>query len=224
MRLTKEQLQEAIATIYGYLSQGKSDKYIMKKMGLASEDYDSLKVAMFDAKADEVRARPNEHVYVEYIINQAGNIRDLTKMVKEFHKSKQYNAMVGAIRARAEIYDKLIAKGQEFGLIKKTPERKEIVAGVLVAELSNTDLKRAVVGELNMLDKLTKKFGDGDILELEAPGDLHHGPALPPASGASDDRPKIKAKRVKAKTGKVHKGRRRKAPPAPIDVEVEDMR
>lgn len=218
MRLTKAQLQEAIATIYGYLAQGKSDKYIMKEMGFTAEEFEHLKVEMFDAKADELRVRPDEHAYVEYLINQTQNIRDLTTMIKTFKKTKQFNAMVGAVRARAEIYDKLIAKAQEFGLIRKTPERKEIIAGVMVAELTNKELQKAVVGELSMLDQLTKKFGDGDLLSLPAPGALHHGPALPVAS---KDKPKIKSKHVKAKTGgKVSKGRKRKAPPAPLDAEM----
>ena len=111
-------------------------------MGLSADEFDELKVSMFDAKADEMRSRPDEHVYVEYLLNQSRNIRDLTDMIKEFKTSKQYGSMVGAVRARAEIYDKLIAKGQEFGLITKTPERKEIVAGVLVAELSNKNFRR----------------------------------------------------------------------------------
>ncbi len=217
MRLTKSQLQEAVATIYGLLSQGKSDKQIMKRTGLTAEELSELKVAMFDIKADEVRTRPPEHVYVEYLINQSQNIRDLTRMIKQFKTTKQYNALVGAIRARAEIYDKLIAKGQEFGLIKKTPERKEIVAGVMVADLSNKELRTAALGELNMLGKLIERFGDegGDLLSLPAPTRIHRGKPLPSASGA---KPK-KAKKVKSKTGKVHKGRKRKAPPAPIDVE-----
>lgn len=212
MRLTKAQLQEAIVSIYSLLARGKTDKQIMRRMGLAADELDELKVSMFDAKADEMRARPDEHVYVEYLLNQSLNIRDLTRMINEFKTTKQYNAMVGAIRARAEIYDKLIAKGQEFGLIKKTPDRKEILAGVLVAELSNKELQKAVVGELSMLDSLTKRFGSGDILDLPAPESLHRGPAL-----LTGDKPKkTKAKFNKAKNSKVHKGRKRKAPPGPF--------
>lgn len=219
MRMTKAELQEAIVTIYGLLARGKTDKQIMKRMGLAAEDYDALKAAMFDAKADELRTKPTEHVYVQYLLDQAENVRDLTSMVKEFHKTKQYNAMVGAVRVRAEIYDKLIARGQEFGLIRKTPERKEIVAGVLVAELSNDELKKAVVGELGMLDALTKRFGDGDLMALDLPAALHHGPALPAHS--SQKIPKVKSKKAKANAGKVHKGRKRKLPPAPIVDELQ---
>jgi len=220
MRFTKAQVQEAIATIYNKIAAGRSDKEIMAIMGLAGEDYVKLKQAMLDAKADEIRAKPREHVYVEYMLNQAVNITDLTTMIDDFHTSKQYNAMVGAIRARAEIYDKLIAKGQEFGLIKKEPERKEIMAGILVAEMTNQQLRKAIVGQLAGLDRLMKTHGDKTLLEIPAPVSLHHGPSLPAHKEESIAERKL-SKTVRANTSKVRKGRKVKAPPAPITIEIE---
>ncbi len=205
------QMTEAIGTIYTSMCEGKLDNEIMASMGLEPEEYKKLRAAMMDAKADEVRNQPTEHVYVEYMIKQAKNIADLTKMIDEFTTTKQYTALVGAIRIRAELYDKLIAKGQEFGLIHKEPDRKEIVAGVLVADLSNKQLKTAIVGELTNLNQLMSRYGDSKILDM-APGTLHHGPRLPPAamadSAALGDRAKKPtSKTAKAKNAKRHAGR-----------------
>lgn len=174
MKLTKDQVKEAIATIYGALCEGQADKDVIDDMGLSAEQYEQLKAAMFDAKADEVRAKPTEHVYIEYMINQINNINDLTTMIEQFKSSKQYNAMVGAVRARGEIYDKLIARGQEFGIIHKKPDRKEIVAGVLIGDLSNKELKKLITSELGKLNGLMKRYGDADIMAIE-PGPLHLG-------------------------------------------------
>ena len=220
MRLTKEQIQAAVLTIFEHLSKGKSDKYIMRKMGFTAEEYEKIKIALFDYKADELRKRPDEHAYVEYLLNQNQNLRDLTKMIDNFDEAKQHSAMVAAIRVRAEIYDKLIAKAQEFGLIRKTPERKEIVAGVMVAELSNKELKKALVSELKMLDDLNRKFGGGDITSLPRPESLHSGPALP---APGEKPPRKKSKTHKTKMNKVLGGRKRKMPHAPIPSDVIDI-
>jgi len=214
MRLTKREIQEAISSIYGKLIEGKTDKEVMDEMGLPAEDYEKLKAAMFDDKADEIRTKPTEHLYVEYMISQAQNVHDLTEMIKDFKTSKQYGSMVGAVRARAEIYDRVIAKGQEFGMIRKEPNRTEFVGGLLVADMTNAELRKTIVTELGSMNRLMKMFGDKDLLELPNDQSIYRGPALPPSTGAKTDKG---PKRVKAKMSKVHKGRKRMMPPGPTN-------
>jgi hypothetical protein len=220
MRLTKDQLREAVETIYAALCDDRTDKEIMADMGLTAEEFDKLKTEMFDKKADSIRTKPEEHTYVEYLIQQTGNIQALTDMISEFKSTKQYNAMVGAVKARADIYDKLIAKGQEFGLISKQPERKEIVAGVLVADLSNQQLKTEITRALDGLNQLQKRFGDGDLLALPKAESLHRGPALQNPENETRILVKPTHKKSKVTKSKVRKGRKRKAPPAIIPVGV----
>lgn len=212
MKMTKVQVQEAIVTIYGHMCEGKLDNEIIADMGLTPEEYKKLRSAMFDAKADEVRSTPTEHVYVDYMIKQARNIKDLTDMIEEFKTTKQYTALVGAVRVRAELYDKLIAKGQEFGLIHKEPDKKQVLAGVMVADLSNKQLKTMIVGELDNLNQLMARYGDANIMDM-APGKLHHGPRLPPtidadSAGLAAKAKKPVAKTARAKNTKRHAGRK----------------
>lgn len=175
--------------MYGLACQGKLDAEIMDEMGVDAPTYSALKAAMFDAKADEIRSKPTEHVYVQYTIDQAQNIKDLTMMLEDFKSTKQYNAMVGAVRARAEIYNKLIEMGQSFGLIRKEPDKKEIIAGMFIADMTNRQLKTAITGELTDLNVLMRRYGDRSILDMK-PGSLHRGPRLPPppkTAGSEDD-------------------------------------
>lgn len=175
--MTKSELSEAMTTLWDLLTSGNSDAEAMDMMGLSSDTYVDLKRRLVDEKAAELKNKPAEHIYVEYIIWQTMGIVDLTKMMGEFKRLKQYNAMVGAVRVRAELYDKLIAKGQEFGVFKKTPERKEIVAGMAISEMGNKELKGAITGAIGELGKLMKRYGDTKIIDIE-PGPTHHGPAL----------------------------------------------
>jgi len=206
-KLTKEQLREAVQHIYSSMVEGGTDADIAAEMGITAEEYQGLKAAMFDAKADEVRARPTEHTYVQYMIDQAQNVKDLTNMIADFKMSKQYNAMVGAVKVRSEIYDKLIKFGQDFGLIHKEAKKGELLVGHLIADMTNKQLKAAITGELSMLNGLVKKYGDKDIMDMD-PGSLHHGPRLPPAR-IDDDRVDEDPGAVVAKT--VHA--KRKAEP-----------
>lgn len=191
MRLTKSEVEEAIATIYGLLAEGKDDKEVLEGMGISAEDYAALKAAMFDKKADEVRTRPIEHVYVEYCIQQAQNVKDLTDLMETYKGSRQANALVGAIRVRSEIYDKLIKTGQDMGVIKRAAQQHEVIGGIVVADLTNEKLKALITQELRELSGLMKKYGDKGILEMD-PGTLHYGPALPAKTSASGEDDKDK--------------------------------
>lgn len=188
-RWTRKQIAEAVSTIHGRLVSGASDSELCSEMGLAVEEYRALKSAMFDTEAEALRRRPVEHVYVDYMIKQSQNVADLTEMITQFKKSKQYNAMVGAIRARSEIYDKLIDRGQSFGLIHKQPDRKEVVNGIVIADLSNKELKGLITSEMAGLQKMMSKYGDASIEELPStfrpclpPTPTSHPEAAPPQS------------------------------------------
>lgn len=170
----------------------------MEELGVDEDTYIRIKAKMFDVKAEEIRTRPTEHVYVQYLLDQTLNIRDLTNMIGEFKSTKQYNAMVGAIRTRADLQDRMIKMGQDFGLIRKAPQQKQIVAGIVIQELSNSELKRAALRELRTLNKLMEAEGDVDFLDVEA-NELHRGPALALPEPEPEPRAKPAPKRKKRK-------------------------
>jgi hypothetical protein len=186
--MTKAEIAETMETIWDLLLEGNTDKEIIELTGLEADAYKQLRQRLVEEKAAELTAKPAEHVYVEYVIWQSQGIVDLTKMMDQFRKTKQYNAMVGAVRVRAELYDKLIAKGQEFGVFKKTPERREILGGFVLADLSSDKLRTMVTGALSDLDKLMKRYGEADIIDIGG-GPTHYGPRLIEASGEAVEVP-----------------------------------
>jgi hypothetical protein len=203
---------EAVSKLFGLLGDGLTDVEAQNAMGLDRENYTYIKTAMYRCKSDEIRGKSTEETYVDYLLAQKTNLADLTAMIQEFKKSKQYNAMVGAIRARSDILNHLINRGQEFGLIEKRPDEKRIIAGVMVANLTNRQLQSLVVRELGQLDAMRNKFGDGSgLLALDNPQVY---PALPGGSIVTpvEVRPVVKKKKtkktVKAATSKVYMGRR----------------
>lgn len=212
--LTRVDIEEAKNSIWDSLCKGESDDEIMDLMGLDPEIYKSLKVQMLEDKAQELKRKPPEHVYVEYILAQTQNIQDLSDMIAEFKTTKQYNALVGAIRARSDLHDKLIAKGQEFGVFRKMPQRRELVAGVIVQDMSKDALKTAITGAISKLDTMMKRYGDGDILD-QLPGPIHHGPALPSVIDAEAEEvvaPRAKSKTVRSKMTRSTKASRGRKP------------
>ena len=207
MKLTKGELLEVAATIYNEMISGSSEADIMDLLGLDAETFQQARKFMLESRAEQIRGKSREHVYVEYVIEQTGNIRKIDKMMSGLTDQKQYNALVGALRLRSDILDKIITKGQDFGLLHRDPKRSEIVAGVLVAEMSDRDLKKAITGQVKLLNDLVSTHGDTDILAL-TPGPIHYGERTSVPDVERRKAPEA-TKTIRSKTSRRSGGRRR---------------
>lgn len=186
--------RKQVAELLAKLAEGVTDEVAQAELAISPARFERLKKEVFDLEAERVRSTPTEHTYIQYCLAQMGCIKDLHDLLKEAKTQKNANASVGAIRARSDIYDKLIKTGQEFGILEKKPEEKRIIAGVIVANLSNDQLKQAITSAIGSLNDMVSSFGDLDITKIE-PGTLHY--ELPQTS-----------KTNRAKANRVHGGRR----------------
>ena len=167
---------EAAATIYAQMVDGKTDSDIIDMLRIDAATYKELKNFMFETHSEELRTKPREHVYIEYVAEQRRNIQDLNRLVKDLDTKSQYNAIVGAIRLRSDIVDKIVEKGQEFGLIKKEAQRHEVIGGIAVVNLSVEDLRKGILEQTKLLKDVTERFGEGDIKGLPE-GVVHYAGA-----------------------------------------------
>lgn len=204
--LTKEELRVAKNTLRVYLIEGKGDEQARIELGLSVTDFYSLKKRLFEEEVAKLQKTTPEEWFVDYIIKQGSNIQALTDMLDDWKESKQQSAMVGAVRARSDIYDKIIERGQSFGIIAKQPEEKRIIAGIAVANLTNAQLQKTILREIAQLNRLMGEFGEDDLLALEA-GEIYSSPAE--VIDMVADKPPKASKKNRAKTSRVHKGRRR---------------
>jgi hypothetical protein len=175
MKLHGTELRAACAKVRAYKIDGKTDEEIAELLGLPWPDYEALARKFYDQESQDIRERSTEAVYVDYVLDQGQNIRDLTGILSTFKETKQHSAMVGAIRARSEIQDKIISRGQEFGFIEKRPDTKLVVGGIAVMQMSDKELRSAVTEELQHLSSLQHMFGgalESPIIDVEV-GELH---------------------------------------------------
>ncbi len=144
-----------------------------KELRISQALFEQIKSALYIQEAERLRTRTTEDVYTDYVLQQMSCVKDLTDACKRFEASKKSTALVGAIKARSEIWDKIIKQGQDLGVINKEPERMQFVGGLAVAELTEDKLRSLITGEISNLDTLMEQFGDvKDITEMR-PGNLH---------------------------------------------------
>lgn len=214
MPLKKTDLIEAAATLYQLRVEGKKEPECQEALGLDADDFADVQSFLLESRAETHRTRPREHVYVEYELETRKSIHDLDGLIKNLDANSQYNALIGAIRLRADLVDRIIAKGQEFGLLKKQAERRELVGGLVIAELGTGELKGEIVKQARLNRRLLEEFGDKDFMALP-PGEIHYGESFKEGSGDEDDdeamvtrKPSKSAGTARARTSKRSAGRK----------------
>lgn len=160
--------------VYEEKEKGLDDTEIMDVLGVDPEDYQEVLTLMFATKGEEVRRKTTEEHYVSYCLEQRKCIKDIDELTKNLNEKTQYNAIVGALRLRSDILDKMVERGQEFGLIAKVAEKRQVTHGIVLADLSDKDLKKKIAEQAADMSDLIKRFGDGKIESLPK-RDLYYG-------------------------------------------------
>lgn len=213
--MKKKEILEAITKMWTRMSEGATLDEVSAELGVDAEAIQALYSKMLDHQAEQIRSRSVEHTYVLYLLNQTANIRDLTAVIDNFmNDSKQINAVVGAARARSDIYDKLMARGQECGLIPKQPEQSTLIMGVAIDRLSNKELQGMVIDAAKSVGSLVE-HGNQNFLELPPPAHIHQGPSVelePEVEVKADSEPipEVKKKKKKKKLKKTGDAFKRK--------------
>lgn len=176
MKISRKEQLEKLSSFFSLLIEGVELEEISFKMGLSPEQVLELKNKLIDFKTEEVRDKPVEHVYVEYILDQMKNMYDLTRLIK-IHRGdpKTASAVVGAIRVRSEISDKILQRGQDCGLIKKAPQQSENKHAILIAGLNSLELTNKIKEQWRSLANLVSKESNENIIDLPVPENLHYG-------------------------------------------------
>jgi len=194
MALSKPEKVELAATIIEAWIAGESDDAIMATLGLDAETFAEAKRFMLEAQAADFRGKTREHVYVAYLLDQKHNLRLvdnlLTKLDAPAGGKMHYNAFVGAIRLRADITDRVLERGFDLGIFRKTqqgsPGPVDGGGAKGVAGLTDDELRKEIAAMTGDTASLMSKFGDLDMSSVET-GELHRGPGLIDALEEDDE-------------------------------------
>jgi len=135
-----------------------ADHEICEHLGIRGHELAKLKKEIFYEEITSQRDMTGEELFAQYKLQQLEIVKDIDVLVERFKDSQQLTAMASILKTKADIYDKIIEKGQEFGVIKKTPDK--IMMGALVfSDMSTKELKD-VSNKMN--DDIKKLMNNND--------------------------------------------------------------
>jgi len=170
-----KEIRRFIVRIKALMALGLEEWEIADKLELDWEQYNDIKKEMYRWEVSDLYDRPTEEHYLNYVIKQHGCLKDLDALIEACSNStlaSDNQTKLGAIRAKSDILDKVVKMGQEFNILEKAPERKQVVAGVVVAQLNNEDLKKAIAAELASANELIEKYRRPPELAPDSPDKL----------------------------------------------------
>jgi len=173
---TPAEVKILVALFMIHLAQGKSDVQIIEEMGLQGiKEYNQLKAWMYEQEVPANTNMPPEQLFIDYKLAQDGCIKALNDVIELFKETRQGNALVGAVRAKSDLLDKIVKRGNELGVLEKGKGRHAptIIGGIDISNMTEIDIAIRIKRELKELDSIV-----GDNIIDVTPDDAE----LPPTT------------------------------------------
>jgi len=118
-----------------------SDFEICEYLKIKGTELARLKKEIFYEEISSTRDMTNEELFAQYKMQQMEVVKDIDVLVERFKDTTQLNALASILKAKAEIFDKIIDKGQQFGVLEKSPEKHAFIGQLNVTDMSREDLE-----------------------------------------------------------------------------------
>lgn len=192
------------AKIRELMGEGRADDEIaaaLERDGVSNIQYSALRNAVL--REEEINAKkPAVEVYVEYQLKQLRNIDDLeTARLRALEKDQPQHA-VTAIKAKADLLDRIVQTGQNLGVIHREGSKITVQGVMGLVHLSPKELVTRLDESLGRLHSLSAELGKplelgpvrevfcADIIPItEEPTDPGADPPAPDEIEQPDDEP-----------------------------------
>ncbi len=160
---TEKEKQTLLVRFTSLLGLGYTKEEIEENLGLTSGDYEPLLSRFYIEAEQGFKSKSNLKIFLDYTTRQAQFVRDLERLktALETRQWKNGQAYVGAVKTQSDILDRIIATGQDLGLIQKIAEKFIMVGGVDVRDMDMPAVMAALEKEIESVQKLKRNRGRG---------------------------------------------------------------
>jgi hypothetical protein len=191
-----EERTRKLALVRTGISSGLSPEEIATEHGWPIADVRKLRDEILRSEIQSVDGRDPRMLFAEYKIQMDGAIAGLREVAETARSTPgQASALMGSLKAIAEIRENVVRRGEQFGVIPREVQGADDSIR-RYEDMTPEDIRREMAKDRTVLDRLMS-YGDVDLLdtadeEIESPPpeDLPEeaapAPAPPPAVRADD--------------------------------------
>ncbi len=153
IKKSKARMRRRLAELRVKIAEGKTDEEIVEETGVDFAVLDELKNELYSQDRAAVESADPVSIFIRYCLQQEGIIAELNKVIEKFMDTNQGSAIVGAIKEKSQIYDRVIKMGQDLGLIIKTGTGFELPPDMLAGR-DPDEIRDIIQGELDSINEL----------------------------------------------------------------------
>lgn len=149
--------QVRIATVRAHLADGCTEFEVVQRTGWEIKEIRAIIEGMVveeeTTQHGALNLKPGE-AYLRYMLRMGQAVKDLDVLIKEGkgHGAKALHAMVGAVKAKVDIFERVLKMGQDMGLVQRAPKEHHHVA--ILLNMEDKELRTELRGELKNLKRL----------------------------------------------------------------------
>jgi hypothetical protein len=133
------------------LTLGYSEDDIAAELGVRISTYQQLKRTLIEFEVRDILKKPSTQVFIEYSIAQENCLKDIIGILKQSAAKNNPAIGVQAVRLKSEIYDKVLGRGVELGVISKD---RHLLPDE--AAMGDKELQKLAEAEIDHLQALIK--------------------------------------------------------------------
>jgi len=164
MAKSDAEIRRQLADVRALIGSGATDYEILADLNITLQTLSKLKQRMFSDELDQVQNETAAENWVRYHLRMEQNIADLNSVIvdaKAIEQASALTARVGAIKAKAELIDRVFEKGQQLGVI---PTVAPDVGSDYPTEIPS--LRSLVAEKTALMAEMAKQYGVRDYSTL----------------------------------------------------------
>lgn len=131
------------------LTLGYDEDRCAAELGVRIDKFRELQRKLVEQEITAALGKPAAQTYIEFVLAQQSCLKDLAVLFEKGVKIQNQGVLVQAVRLKSEIYEKIVSKGQELGVIDK--DRHVPGEGL---PLSDEELREKAVQEVEATKEL----------------------------------------------------------------------
>lgn len=153
IRRSNSRLRRRLAELRAMITAGHTDEKIIEETGVEFQALEILKDEIYKQDRAAIDSADPVSIFIRYCLQQEGIIVELDKVIEKFSTTNQGSAIVGAIKEKSQIFDRVIKMGQDLGLIAKAGGDLRLNEESLAGR-DPDEIREMIQGELDDLNEL----------------------------------------------------------------------
>jgi len=122
---------------------------ILQETGWSLQQFMAVERYVQDEDLRLTKEADPRQVFAQYRLQQLQAAQELEDLAEIFRSSRQFTALVSAVKTRSEILDKVIKTGQELGILKRAAREVNVNAKVDFRAMSVNELRVHLQSEMS---------------------------------------------------------------------------